>query len=95
MSERITLTVDELVGIREHAYMEGSRAVARSLLGLLALFLDGDEKQVARLLIARDAARAALRQICEEFGDNDWPDDLHLADVIDKHLARHLRQKIS
>jgi hypothetical protein len=55
-----------------------------------------------RLLIAeRDEARQAhqfvqaetvkvLRQVCEQHGDNDWPDDLHLADIIEKHLWRHL-----
>lgn len=36
-------------------------------------------------------AREALRIVCAEFGDNDWSDDLSLADVIEKHLARHLR----
>ncbi len=34
--------------------------------------------------------RAVLRNVCKDFGDNDWPDDLHLGDVIDKHLARYL-----
>lgn len=43
------------------------------------------------LLISRAQTVAALRAICEEFGDNDWSDDLHPADVIEKHLARHLR----
>lgn len=33
---------------------------------------------------------AALRSLCAEFGDNDWPDDLHLADVVEKHLGKHL-----
>jgi hypothetical protein len=31
-----------------------------------------------------------LRDICEEFGDNDWPDNLHIVDIIDKHLLRHV-----
>jgi hypothetical protein len=31
-----------------------------------------------------------LREVCGDFGDNDWPNELHLGDVIDKHLARHL-----
>jgi len=33
---------------------------------------------------------SALRDACSEIGDNDWPDDLHIADIIEKHLARHL-----
>ena len=33
---------------------------------------------------------AILREVCRDYGDNDWADDLHLYDVIEKHLARHL-----
>ncbi len=36
-----------------------------------------------------DAVRV-LRGLCQEFGDNDWPDNLHLGDVIEKHLGKHL-----
>lgn len=38
----------------------------------------------------RDETIAMLRHVCEEHGDNDWPDNLHLADVIEKHLWRNL-----
>ena len=38
----------------------------------------------------REEAVSLLREFCEEFGDNDWPDKLHLRDVIEKHLWRHL-----
>lgn len=31
-----------------------------------------------------------LRILCKYFGDNDWDENLHLADIIDKHLGRHL-----
>lgn len=27
-----------------------------------------------------------LRQICSERGDNDWPDDLHICDIMNKHI---------
>ena len=37
---------------------------------------------------------AMLRQVCEEFGDNEWPDNLHLADIIEKHLWRHLTGEV-
>lgn len=42
----------------------------------------------ARLISERQAAIQALRELCEDHGDNDWPDDLHLADIINKHLER-------
>lgn len=44
----------------------------------------------ARWIVEREQAVAALRNLCEQFGDNDWPDNLHLADVIEKHQGRYL-----
>jgi hypothetical protein len=32
----------------------------------------------------------ALRELCLEFGDLRWADDLHMADIINKHLGVHL-----
>ena len=40
----------------------------------------------------REIAIIVLRRLCAEHGDNDWPDELHLADVIEKHLANHLAE---
>jgi predicted secreted protein len=48
------------------------------------------EKKVSQLIIEREEAINTLRDLCREHGDNDWSDDLHLADIIDKHLGRHL-----
>ena len=31
-----------------------------------------------------------LRNICGEYGDNDWTDDLHLADVLRRHLFNYI-----
>ncbi len=34
------------------------------------------------------ATRAALRTLCDDLGlPNDWPDDLHLADVVEKYIG--------
>jgi predicted secreted protein len=35
-----------------------------------------------------------LRYLCAQFGDNDWEDNLHLEDVIEKHLMRYLYEHI-
>lgn len=32
-----------------------------------------------------------LRLICNEFGDNTWPDNLYIPDIIEKFLLRSLR----
>ena len=37
---------------------------------------------------------ALLRDLCAQTGDNDWPDDLHPADVIEKHLWRSINAEI-
>ena len=48
------------------------------------------ELRVIQLENERNESVAALREICEDHGDNDWSSNLHLADVITKHLQRHL-----
>lgn len=40
-------------------------------------------------------ARRQLRIECGDLGDNDWPDNLHLSDVIEKHLARPAAARIA
>jgi predicted secreted protein len=44
------------------------------------------EAKLLRLTVERREAVLALRSFCEDHGDNDWQDDLHMADVINKHL---------
>lgn len=51
---------------------------------------DDPAARQAAWLAERAETVTALRELCREYGDNDWPDTLHLVDVIDKHLARHL-----
>lgn len=53
--------------------------------------IESDKRTAKQYAIERTETVHALRELCKEFGDNDWSDDLHLADVIEKHLARHLR----
>jgi hypothetical protein len=44
-------------------------------------------------LVERQQAIAALLEVCKEHGDTGWDESLNLADVIDKHLGRHLRER--
>jgi hypothetical protein len=76
----------------EAAYEAGSRRTHLQYLSqaLRSLGRDGPEWDAARLIGEREEAIAVLRRICTEHGDNDWHDDLHLADIIDKYLGRHL-----
>jgi hypothetical protein len=58
--------------------------------------LDDDGKKVqvpVAGMVERVAVVRVLRQVCERFGDNDWPDNLHLGDVIEKHLEPYLAKR--
>ena len=67
---------------------------------LLELYLrnlgyQSNEAQHVAWISERERTVSTLRWICAEHGDNNWPDDLHLADVIEKHLARYLEDRES
>lgn len=74
----------------EQDYINGTRAVWADLLGQAVKALGYQDATQHEWITEREAAVAVLRRLCEEYGDNDWPDELHLADVIEKHLGRHL-----
>lgn len=79
---------------KEHsAYARGERAAWQSVLSRCINNLGMKDRTVGNLVAEREAAVAALRSICEKYGDNDWLETHHLADVIEKHLERHLDSK--
>lgn len=51
---------------------------------------DNSEARGVAWIIERQEIIYQLRTLCGDFGDNDWPDDLNLVDVLEKHLAAHL-----
>lgn len=76
----------------ESDYRRGQRSAWRRVLhhALQELHYDQEsstvEDRLHRMIAEREDAIATLRRLCDDYGDNDWPDDLHLSDVIDKHL---------
>jgi len=54
-------------------------------------FIDAHEES-ERWIDERDSVVKLLRTVCAEHGDNDWPDNLHLYDVIEKHLFLNLEE---
>lgn len=76
----------------EKSWLLGNRAAYRAIILQCAGYLaQGDPLKKAAVLIAERAeAIAALRRVCADHGDNDWKDDLYLADIIEKHLGRNL-----
>ena len=79
---------------RELAYLQGERAAYRQILSEcldgLGYGLDTEAANRVAWIAEREAAIAALRGLCEEFGDNEWAADVPLSDVINKHLGVHL-----
>lgn len=76
----------------EEIWIRGNRAAwTRMLQHVLGELGIGDaEAGKARWILEREAVVAALREICDEYGDNDWEPDLHLGDVLEKHLFNYL-----
>jgi hypothetical protein len=78
----------------EKAYVQGKRRAVLSMIQHCARELGVDLSETVRVpwLVEREEAVQRLRDLCREFGDLDWPEHMHLADVIDKHLGNHLRE---
>lgn len=81
----------------ERAYIQGQRAVWLSVMrvAIRELCDDGIDLDPVTMLAEREAAIAALRDVCEDHGDNDWDEDLHLADIIRNHLQKHLEEPVA
>lgn len=76
----------------ERVYQDGKRQV---LIGMALHFLrELDEQSTVvvklRWIAERLEVVTALRRICERYGDNEWDENLHLVDVVEKHLENHL-----
>ena len=77
----------------EKAYLEGRKSVLRALLGQALRELDGDLTR-ERMFAERADAIATLRRLCRYHGDNEWADNLHLSDIIEKHLDFDLPETV-
>lgn len=86
--------VDEeaLRGLEDQAYENGYRAAAKAVIRsmLRRLRPDEEDRKLCRMALELDDTRQQLRRVCAVAGDNDWEDNLYLADVVEKHLGRYL-----
>lgn len=73
----------------EAAYLRGERYAGRRLLSL-AIEMLGPEGTAESWRIERAGLISLLRRLCAKHGDNNWPNDLHVVDILDKHLFRYL-----
>lgn len=74
----------------EAAYSQGRLRAWNLMLDTCLQHIGGKEQDAHGWRTERADIVIALRSLCERYGDNDWPDSLHLGDVIDKHLACYL-----
>lgn len=76
----------------ERGLNDGSRRNLLLILEEVLQFLgyDSPEARAVAWVQEREEAVARLREICAVYGDNDWPDDANLGDVVEKHLRHHL-----
>lgn len=77
----------------EELYIRGRKAAYRQILNQCLREIGEHDRDKDAWRAERAETIAVLRMVCDDHGDNDWLDDLHLADVIDKHLARHLEER--
>lgn len=81
---------------RELDYIEDHRRAWLTILqyALRELGTEDVEAEKAAWVSERQETIGILRQVCRDHGDNDWPDNLHLADVVEKHLYRCLQDEV-
>ena len=79
-------------GTFQNGYDAGSRAAWARILQAALGQLGYDDPAVRHhaWVLEREAAIQTLREVCARLGDNAWPADLHLADILEKHLLNHL-----
>ena len=74
----------------EMAYIRGNRAAWGRMLQECLSELGYENPEETSWILEREAAIIQLRGLCAEFGDNDWAETLHLADILEQHLGNHL-----
>lgn len=83
------MNLDIPITDEERGYEAGRRRAGLTVLALAMDLLrerDSAEAIAARWVSERQEAIRALRELCAVQGDNDWPDSLCLADIIDNHV---------
>lgn len=52
--------------------------------------LHGANLKIESLEAELQNGKSLLRHVCKHFGDTDYPENEHLYNIVEKHLARHL-----
>lgn len=94
------ITEEKLQQLQESHYLRGQRSALiqqlHNVLRSLSIPYDSVDAApenlmtIARLTMEREDAISALRSACDDFGDNEWDENLYISDVINKHLVNYL-----
>lgn len=79
--------------VRDEHWARGNRAAWVRMLETCIRELGIEDPDVgqARWVSEREDTNAKLRELAEEYGlDSNWPEDLHLADVVEKWIWKRL-----
>lgn len=79
---------------RDALVEEGRRAAHADMLRVNLRELGYANVPDGSLIDEREGVVTLLRGLCAEFGDNDWSPELHLRDVIEKHLMNYVRERL-
>lgn len=89
MSEKkYLMTEDQLLEVREESYLWGQKQLLVSQMREIIRQLGyPTDMTIEARIIEREEALIALKQKCQDAGKpTNWPDGLHLADIINKYL---------
>ena len=95
------ITKEKLTALNESYYLRGQRSILVKQLRDILRSLDANGgnfdsyyiTETVRLKSEREDVISVIRMVCEDYGDNQWDESMHLGDVIDKHLYKHLNSK--
>jgi hypothetical protein len=81
------------VKVNEADYLKGQKAAYASIIRECARNLSGEDLSAELMAVERAEVIIALRLMCEGFKiPNDWPDDMHLGDVILKYIRPRVQE---
>lgn len=91
------ITDDQLEEIKDNAWSRGNDSAYSRILLMCCRELGCDNPAVehTKWIAERQEILSCLREVCGDFGDNDWPDNLYIPDIINKHLANYLHDNES
>ena len=79
--------------MNEKDYEAGRSAAYHRIMRICLSEVGMADFNFVRLGLERAETVAKLRELCALIGDNDWPDNLYLPDVIEKHIIRHIENQ--